>query len=635
MIKVNLKNNKTIEIDKGSSALDIAKKISSSLAKECVAAKINGKLVDAKDVITQDEINLEIISAKEKNGIEIVRHSCAHLLGHALKRLYPKVKMAIGPVIENGFYYDIDLDEKLTTKDLQKISASMSKLAKSNYQVEKKITPITKAKEIFKTRGETYKLEIIEDIKDETCNLYHHLEYIDMCRGPHVPSMKFCQNFSLTNISGSYWRGDSKNQVLQRIYGAAFATKDELKEHLHRLEEAKKRDHRILGKKLNLFHTQEESPGMAFWHENGAILFNVVKSFMQKQLKKYNYHEVLSPLVMDESLWQKSGHMDKYKDMIFATESEKRNYAIKPMNCPGHLQIFNQGLKSYRDLPYKMAEFGLVHRNEPSGSLHGLMRVRSFTQDDAHIFTTEDNQQIEQEISSCIDMVFDTYKSFGFENVAVKLSTRPDQRVGSDEIWDKTENILKDVLESKKIEFQLQKGEGAFYGPKIEFVLKDCLNRAWQCGTIQLDFSMPKRLGATYVDADSNKKTPVMIHRAIVGSLERFIAILLEHYAGKMPFWLSPVQIMVINVSEKQSEYAKNLTKKLENLGYRVKNDLRNEKIGFKIRTHSIMSVYYTIIVGEKEVSSNTLSTRDIKANEKNNISFDEFVLTLKNHEFS
>uniref|UniRef100_UPI002FD98483 threonine--tRNA ligase n=1 Tax=Arsukibacterium sp. TaxID=1977258 RepID=UPI002FD98483 len=507
------------------SVMDVAKDIGPGLAKATIAGKVNGQLVDACDPITTDA-SLSIITSKDQEGLEIIRHSCAHLLGHAIKQMWPGVKMAIGPVIDNGFYYDVDLEQPISSDDLAALEARMLQLAKTEYDVIKHKVSWQEAFDTFKARGESYKMEILEQnvSKDDQPGLYHHEEYIDMCRGPHVPNMRFCQHFKIMKVAGAYWRGDSKNKMLQRVYGTAWADKKQLAAYLLQLEEAEKRDHRKIGKALGLFHWQEEAPGMVFWHNDGWTIFKTVENYMREKLVEYDYEEVKAPMILDVCMWEKSGHWEKYQDNIFSTESEKRTYAVKPMNCPGHVQIFNQGLKSYRDLPYRMAEFGVVHRNEPSGSLHGLMRVRSFTQDDAHVFCTE--QQIFQEVTSCIKMVYDVYRDFGFaEKIAVKLSTRPANRIGSDESWDKAEAALANALEANNLPFDYQPGEGAFYGPKIEFTLYDSIGRAWQCGTIQLDFSMPARLGASYISESGEKQVPVMIHRAILGSLERFIGI--------------------------------------------------------------------------------------------------------------
>ena len=612
------------------SVVDVAMDIGPGLAKATIAGRVNGERVDACDVIEQDSA-LEIITAKDDDGIEIIRHSCAHLLGHAIKQLYPNVKMAIGPTIDYGFYYDIDLEESLSQDDLITIEKRMMELAKTNYQVVKKTVSWQEARDTFESRGEMYKIQILDENidKDDKPGLYHHEEYIDMCRGPHVPNMKFCQHFKLMKIAGAYWRGNSDNKMLQRIYGTAWADKKQLKGYLKRLEEAEKRDHRKIGKSLDLFHWQEEAPGMVFWHNDGYAIYNQLENFVRKKLVEYGYDEVKGPLMMDRSLWEKSGHWDKYADNMFTTASEHKEYAIKPMNCPGHVQIFNQGLKSYRDLPLRMAEFGCCHRNEPSGSLHGLMRVRGFTQDDAHIFCTE--EQIQDEVSACIQMVFDTYKTFGFEDVSIKLSTRPEQRVGSDEIWDKAEKALEDALKTNELDFDFQPGEGAFYGPKIEFTLHDCLGRAWQCGTVQVDFSMPGRLGATYVAEDNERRTPVMIHRAILGSLERFIGILIEEYAGLLPTWLAPKQVVIMNITDSQAEYVQDVEKKLKELGVRAISDLRNEKIGFKIREHTLKRIPFMLVVGDKEKESGQVAVRTRKGEDMGSMDLADFISHFQN----
>ncbi|QPG04569.1 threonine--tRNA ligase [Salinimonas marina] len=611
--------------DDAVSVLDVAADIGPGLAKATIAGKINGELVDAVELIEQDAA-LQIITAKDDDGLEILRHSCAHLIGHAIKQLWPDAKMAIGPVIDNGFYYDVDMEHSLTQEDLQTLEKRMLELAKTNYPVVKNKVSWQQARDTFEARGEMYKMQILDEniSKDDEPALYQHEEYIDMCRGPHVPNMKFCHHFKLMKVAGAYWRGDSDNKMLQRIYGTAWADKKQLKAYLNRLEEAEKRDHRKIGKTLDLFHWQEEAPGMVFWHNDGWSIYTELETFVRRKLRQYSYDEVKGPLMMDRSLWEKSGHWDKYAENMFTTESEKREYAIKPMNCPGHVQIFNQGLKSYRDLPLRMAEFGCCHRNEPSGALHGLMRVRGFTQDDAHIFCTE--EQILKEVSGCIKMVYETYEAFGFEKVAVKLSTRPEKRVGSDEIWDKSEAALAEALKANDIEFDYQPGEGAFYGPKIEFTLHDCLDRAWQCGTVQLDFSMPGRLGSTYVAEDGERKVPVMIHRAILGSLERFIGILTEEYAGSFPLWLAPQQISVLNITDSQAEYVGKTVEKLQQLGFRAKSDLRNEKIGFKIREHTLKRVPYMLVVGDKEVESGQVAVRSRRGEDLGTMSLDAFI---------
>ena len=609
---ITLPDGSKREFSQAVSILDVAQDIGPGLAKATIAGKINGELADACDLII-DDANLQIITAKDDEGLEIIRHSCAHLIGHAIKQLYPDVKMAIGPTIDNGFYYDVDLDEPLNDEALAKIEKRMLELAKTSYPVIKKVVSWQEARDTFESRGENYKMQILDENieKDDKPGLYHHQEYIDMCRGPHVPSMKFCQHFKLMKVAGAYWRGNSDNKMLQRIYGTAWADKKQLKSYLNRLEEAEKRDHRKIGKTLDLWHWQEEAPGMVFWHNDGWTIYTELEKFVRVKLREYGYDEVKGPLMMDRTLWEKSGHWDKYAENMFTTESEKREYAIKPMNCPGHVQIFNQGLKSYRDLPLKMAEFGCCHRNEPSGALHGLMRVRGFTQDDAHIFCTED--QIQQEVTDCIKMVYDTYEAFGFKNIVVKLSTRPEKRVGADEVWDKSEKALADALTASGIDFSYLPGEGAFYGPKIEFTLYDCLDRAWQCGTVQLDFSMPGRLGSTYVAEDGERKVPVMIHRAILGSLERFIGILTEEFAGAFPLWLAPTQIVIANITDSQAEYVKSVAAQLAAADIRVKQDLRNEKIGFKIREHTLRKVPYMVVIGEKEKESGLVAVRSRK----------------------
>ncbi len=598
--------------DHAVSVYDVAASIGAGLAKACIAGRVNGELVDACDLIELDS-TLSIITAKDQEGLEILRHSCAHLLGHAIKQLWPETKMAIGPVIDNGFYYDVDLDRTLTEEDIQALEARMLELAQKDYDVVKKKVSWQEARDVFESRGETYKVAILDEniARDDKPGLYHHEEYIDMCRGPHVPNMRFCHHFKLQKTSGAYWRGDAKNKMLQRIYGTAWADKKQLSAYLQRLEEAAKRDHRKIGKQLDLYHMQEEAPGMVFWHNDGWTIFRELETFIRQKLREYDYEEVKGPFMMDRVLWERSGHWDKYADAMFTTSSENREYAIKPMNCPGHVQIFNQGLKSYRDLPLRMAEFGSCHRNEPSGSLHGLMRVRGFTQDDAHIFCAEN--QIQDEVSSCIRMVYDTYSTFGFQNIAVKLSTRPEKRIGSDEMWDRAEEALSEALKHNNIEFELQPGEGAFYGPKIEFTLHDCLDRAWQCGTIQLDFALPGRLGATYVGEDNERHVPVMIHRAILGSIERFIGILTEETAGYFPLWLAPLQAVVMNITDNQADYVKQVVNTLNESGIRAKADLRNEKIGFKIREHTLKRVPYMLVCGDKEMEAGEIAVRTRK----------------------
>lgn len=627
---ITLPDGSQRQFDRPVSVLEVAQDIGAGLAKATIAGRVNGERRDACDVIEQDA-TLEIITAKDEDGLEIIRHSCAHLLGHAIKQLFPNVKMAIGPTIENGFYYDVDLDRSLTQEDIDAIEKRMLELAKTNYDVVKKRVTWQEARDTFEKRGEPYKMAILDENIERTATpaLYHHLEYIDMCRGPHVPNMRFCQHFKLQKVAGAYWRGDSKNKMLQRIYGTAWADKKQLAEHLTRLEEAAKRDHRKIGKALDLYHMQEEAPGMVFWHNDGWTIFRELETFVRTKLKQYDYQEVKGPFMMDRVLWEKTGHWQNYADLMFTTQSENREYAIKPMNCPGHVQIFNQGLKSYRDLPIRMAEFGSCHRNEPSGSLHGLMRVRGFTQDDAHIFCTED--QIESEVTSCIKMVYDIYSTFGFTNIAVKLSTRPENRIGSDEMWDRAEAGLAAALAHNGLEYEIQEGEGAFYGPKIEFALRDCLGREWQCGTVQLDFALPGRLDATYVAEDNSRKTPVMIHRAILGSIERFIGIITEEYAGFFPAWLAPTQAVVMNITDSQADYVQKVAKQLSDVGLRVKTDLRNEKVGFKIREHTLRRVPYMLVCGDKEIAEGKIAVRTRKGADLGSFTVEEFAEILKN----
>ena len=627
---ITLPDGSQRQFDHPVSVLEVAQDIGAGLAKATIAGRVNGERRDACDVIDQDA-TLEIITAKDEDGLEIIRHSCAHLFGHAIKQLFPDVKMAIGPTIENGFYYDIDLDRSLTQEDLDAIEKRMLELAKTNYDVVKKRVTWQEARDTFEKRGEPYKMAILDENIERTATpaLYHHLEYIDMCRGPHVPNMRFCQRFKLQKVAGAYWRGDSKNKMLQRIYGTAWADKKQLAEYLTRLEEAAKRDHRKIGKALDLYHMQEEAPGMVFWHNDGWTIFRELETFVRTKLKQYDYQEVKGPFMMDRVLWEKTGHWQNYADLMFTTQSENREYAIKPMNCPGHVQIFNQGLKSYRDLPIRMAEFGSCHRNEPSGSLHGLMRVRGFTQDDAHIFCTED--QIESEVTSCIKMVYDIYSTFGFTNIAVKLSTRPENRIGSDEMWDRAEAGLAAALAHNGLEYEIQEGEGAFYGPKIEFALRDSIGREWQCGTVQLDFALPGRLDATYVAEDNSRKTPVMIHRAILGSIERFIGIITEEYAGFFPAWLAPTQAVVMNITDSQADYVQKVAKQLSDVGLRVKTDLRNEKVGFKIREHTLRRVPYMLVCGDKEIAEGKVAVRTRKGADLGTFTVEEFAEILKN----
>ena len=626
---ITLPDGSQRQFDKPVTVLEVAQNIGAGLAKATIAGRVNGERKDACDLITEDS-TLEIITAKDEDGLEIIRHSTAHLLGHAIKQLFPDVKMAIGPTIDNGFYYDVDLDRSLTQEDIDALEKRMLELAKTDYDVIK--TPVSwqEARDTFEKRGEPYKMAILDENIERTATpaLYHHQEYIDMCRGPHVPNMRFCHHFKLQKIAGAYWRGDSKNKMLQRIYGTAWADKKQLDAYLQRLEEAAKRDHRKIGKALDLYHMQEEAPGMVFWHNDGWTIFRELETFVRTKLKQYDYQEVKGPFMMDRVLWEKTGHWQNYGDLMFTTQSENREYAIKPMNCPGHVQIFNQGLKSYRDLPIRMAEFGSCHRNEPSGSLHGLMRVRGFTQDDAHIFCTED--QIESEVTSCIRMVYDIYSTFGFTNIFVKLSTRPEKRIGADDMWDRAEAGLAAALAHNGLEYEIQEGEGAFYGPKIEFALRDCLDREWQCGTIQLDFALPGRLNASYVAEDNDRRTPVMIHRAILGSIERFIGIITEEYAGFFPAWLAPTQAVVMNITDSQSEYVQQVAKKLSDAGLRVKTDLRNEKVGFKIREHTLRRVPYMLVCGDKEIETGKVAVRTRKGQDLGTFTVEEFLDILK-----
>jgi len=594
--------------EKSVTILEIAESIGAGLAKATIAGKVNDVLLDATIPINKDS-KVVIITSKDKEGIEIIRHSFAHLIGHAVKQIYPNIKMAIGPVIEDGFYYDIFSEYRFTPEDLIKIEERINSLIKKDYDV--KILQVSKEEAIktFKERDEIFKLRIIEEIPEEgLINLYKHEEYIDMCRGPHVPNTRHLRHFKLLKLSGSYWRGNSENESLQRIYGTAWAKEKELKDYLTRIEEAEKRDHRKLGKKHSLFHIQEESPGMIFWHPNGWTIYQVLEKYIREILRKNDYLEIKTPQAVDKSLWEKSGHWEKFRDDMFTTASENRTYAIKPMNCPCHIQVFNQGLKSYKDLPIRLAEFGSCHRNEPSGALHGLMRVRNFTQDDAHIFCTE--EQIQEEVSTFIDLVFEVYKTFGFDEIIIKLSTRPEKRVGSEEIWDKSEEALTKALDNKFLKWELQPGEGAFYGPKIEFSLKDCLNRVWQCGTIQVDFSMPIRLDATYVDIDNEKRNPVMLHRAILGSFERFIGILIEQYEAKFPIWLAPHQIILLSITDRNIEKCLKFNELINNNGFRSKVDIRNEKIGYKIREATLERVPLIAVIGDKEEEIDSVALR-------------------------
>ena len=627
---ITLPDGSKREFDQPVTLMQVAEDIGPGLAKATVCGRINGELVDACELISEDA-DVTLITGRDEEGLEVIRHSFAHLVGHAVKQLYPTAKMAIGPVIENGFYYDIDYERPFTPEDLEAIEKRVKELIKKDYEVIKKMTPIKDARRVFVDRGEDYKVELIDDLiekGEEAVGLYHHEEYTDMCRGPHVPNTRVMRIFKLQRVSGAYWRGDSQNAQLQRIYGTAWNDKKDMKAYLQRLEEAEKRDHRKLAKQLDLFHLQEEAPGMVFWHPNGWTIYQVLEQYMRKVQNDAGYQEIKTPQVVDRTLWEKSGHWEHYSDAMFTTESEKRSYAVKPMNCPCHIQVFNQGLKSYRELPLRLAEFGCCHRNEPSGALHGIMRVRGFTQDDAHIFCS--NSQIRQEASDFIKLTLDVYKDFGFDAVEMKLSTRPEGRIGEESLWDEAEAALEDALNDADLDWELQPGEGAFYGPKIEFSLRDCIGRVWQCGTIQLDFMLPERLGAQFVDEDGERKTPVMLHRAILGSFERFVGILIEHYAGAMPPWLSPKQVSILNITDSQAEYCTEIAEKLKAAGFRADADLRNEKIGFKIREHTLHKVPFQLVVGDKEKETNTVAVRTRKGEDLGTMSVDEFIAILE-----
>ncbi len=608
---ITLPDGSRREFDRPVTLMAVAESIGAGLAKAALAGRIEDVLVDLSTLVEVDA-RVSIVTSRDDDGIDVIRHSAAHLLAQAVKALYPTAQVTIGPVVDNGFYYDFSYERPFTPEDLLAIEKRMEALALEALQVERQEMPRDEAVAYFEAMGEAYKAEIIRDIPEgQVISLYRQGDFTDLCRGPHVPDTGKLRAFKLMKIAGAYWRGDSRNEMLQRIYGTAWGDKKDLKEYLNRLEEAERRDHRKIGKTLDLFHMQEEAPGMVFWHPKGWVLWQIVEQYMRGIFRDHGYEEIRTPLVVSKTLWEKSGHWEKFQADMFTTASEQRDYAIKPMNCPCHVQVYNQGLRSYRELPLRLAEFGACHRNELSGVLHGLMRVRGFTQDDAHIFCTE--EMVQAEVSVFIDLLHRVYADFGFEKVLVKLSTRPPNRVGSDEVWDKAEAALEEALNSKGLVWQLQPGEGAFYGPKIEFSLADCLDRVWQCGTIQVDFSMPERLGAVYVAEDGAKHTPVMLHRAILGSLERFIGILIEHYAGYFPLWLAPVQLVVLNITDGQSDYARDVVETLGSQGFRVEADLRNEKIGFKIREHSMQRVPYLAIVGEKEMASRTISLRSQK----------------------
>ncbi len=628
MPKITLPDGSQREFEQPITVANIAASIGAGLAKAALAGKINKQLLDLSTIITKD-VSLAIITDRDPEGLEIIRHSCAHLMAQAVKSLFPTAQVTIGPVIENGFFYDFAYETSFTPEDLDKIQAKMEQLAAQNLPVIRSVMSRDNATTFFRDQCEEYKAQIIESIPtNQEISLFKQGDFIDLCRGPHVPSTGKLKAFKLMKLAGAYWRGDSDNEMLQRIYGTAWANKKDLKAYLHRLEEAEKRDHRKLAKRQDLFHVQEEAPGMIFWHDKGWTIYLLIQEYIRKLLRKNGYQEVNTPQLVDRSLWEKSGHWDKFGKEMFNTHSENRDYAIKPMNCPCHIQIFKQGLKSYRDLPLRMAEFGSCHRNEPSGTLHGLMRIRGFVQDDAHIFCTE--EQIQTEVSAFIDLVYKVYADFGFDKIIIKLSTRPAARVGSDEVWDKAEQALELALNSKQLDWELQLGEGAFYGPKIEFSLKDCLDRVWQCGTIQVDFSMPSRLGAEYIAPDGSKQVPVMLHRAILGSLERFIGTLIEEYAGALPVWLAPQQAVILNITDQQAEYAKTVEEHLLKNGFRVVADLRNEKIGLKIREHTIQKVPYLLIIGGREVDNQQVTVRLRTGEDKGTMSLETFIEQLR-----
>jgi len=627
MPKITLPDGSAREYDKPVTVMDVAESIGPGLAKAALAGRVNGELVDSSCLISSDS-DLAIITERDSDGLEVIRHSCAHLMAQAVQRLFPKAQVTIGPVVEDGFFYDFAFSRAFTPEDLQAIEKVMGEIVKENLAVERSVMSRDEAITMFKEMGEEYKVQIIESIPgEEDLSFYRQGEFIDLCRGPHVPSTGSFKAFKLTSVAGAYWRGDASNEMLQRIHGTAWGSKKDLKLFLQRLEEAEKRDHRKLGKHLDLFHFQEEAPGMAFWHPKGWSIYQTVQRYMRDVQNQHDYKEINTPQLVDYSLWEKSGHASKFSEEMFSVESENRMYAIKPMNCPCHIQVFNQGLKSYRDLPLRLAEFGSCHRYEPSGSMHGLMRVRSFVQDDGHIFCTE--EQIQAEVADFMALLFEVYKDFGFDEVILRLSTRPEKRVGSDEVWDKSEQSLKDALNATGLPWELVPGEGAFYGPKIECSLKDCMGRVQQCGTIQVDFSTPGRLGAHYVAEDSSKKEPVMLHRAVLGSFERFIGILIEHYAGAMPTWLAPEQATILNITDKQSDYCRDFEESLKNKGFRASSDLRNEKIGFKIREHTLQKTPYLLVVGDKEVENGTVAVRKRGGEDLGAMTFDDLCTLL------
>ncbi|GMT39881.1 MAG: threonine--tRNA ligase [bacterium] len=616
------------------SVMQVAEDIGPGLAKATLAGRVNGDLVDASFVMS-DDASLAIVTSRDDDALELFRHDAAHVMAQAVQELFPGTQVTIGPAIEDGFYYDFARDEAFTSADLNKIEQKMHEIVKRDLVIQREVMDRAEAMKVFAELGEDYKVEIIDDIipEGEEVSIYRQGDWFDVCRGPHLPSTgKLGKAFKLMKLAGAYWRGDSRNEMLQRIYGTAWTDRKELKAYLHRLEEAEKRDHRKLAKQMDLFHLQEQAPGMVYWHDKGWRIYQVVENYIRSQLREHGYQEVHTPQIIDRSLWEKSGHWDKFHDDMFTTASENRDYAIKPMNCPAHIQIYNQGLKSYRDLPLRLAEFGSCHRNEPSGTLHGIMRLRNFVQDDAHIFCTE--EQIQDEVSDFIDLLFEVYKDFGFEDILIKLSTRPEKRVGKDEDWDRAELALEQALNAKQLDWDLQPGEGAFYGPKIDFSLKDSIGRVWQCGTIQVDFSMPGRLDASYIDHHGNKQVPVMLHRAILGSLERFIGILIEESAGLLPLWLAPVQAVVMNITDDQAEFATNVERTLKKQGFRVDSDLRNEKIGFKIREHTIQRIPYLLVVGNREVEGSAVSVRTQRGEDLGSMTVEEFA-DLMNKEVS
>lgn len=628
MPNIRLPDGSERKFDAPVTVADVAMDIGAGLAKAALAGKVNGEVVDTSYLMESDS-DLAIITAKNDEGLEVIRHSTAHLLAYAVKELFPDAQVTIGPVIENGFYYDFSYKRAFTPEDLTKIEQKMKELTKKDEQVTRQVMPRDEAIKYFESIDEKYKAELIGSIPaGEDVSLYTEGSFTDLCRGPHVPSTGKIKAFKLMKVAGAYWRGDSNNEMLQRIYGTAWANKDDLKAYLFQLEEAEKRDHRKLGKFLDFFHMQDDAPGMVFWHPKGWALWQEIEQYMRQMFIDYNYQEVRTPAVLDKALWEKSGHWQNYQDNMFVTASENRDYAVKPMNCPGHVQIYNSHLHSYRDLPLRLAEFGSCHRNEPSGALHGLMRVRGFTQDDAHIFCTE--EQVESEVADFIKMLYQAYDDFGFNEVLVKLSTRPEKRIGSDEEWDKAETSLANALKANKLDFEYLPGEGAFYGPKIEFTLKDSLGRLWQCGTVQLDANLPERLGAEYVDEDNSRKRPVMLHRAIVGSMERFMGILIENYAGAMPTWLSPVQAMVLNISDGQADYVSQVVEKLKKSGIRCDFDLRNEKITYKIREHSLQKLPYILVVGDKEMQAGNVAVRTRKGEDLGSMPIEAFVERIK-----